>query len=331
MTEETIDPALQDFAQDVGILADQERRTSISRIMASFVKRRFRTKEDFLRQSVASLREHYGEEDWTEVVTLLVGLVLNSQKWLRVSALQILKVLFQQRETRNPVELLGSELLMPLLRLLETELAPAALEVLEEPMTISGGPPAKQVLRMSLQMKFLVKDVEPVTDVFGIPEDSGWCVARPDRSQEICRANIMAVFETCKVPSRPSQIHFEPDDMERLASPAPSEDDLSGLVQNLHELSSFFQGDNPSAEGVPSLTVPSQQLEARVAAILAKSTEHATDLPQTPFIDVFSVNRVTTFADERSDDESDYSSDSDAFVYDSPAALRDIRGTNGLR
>ena len=331
MTEETIDPALQEFAQDVGSLADEERRTSISRIMASFIKRRFRTKEDFLRQSVASLREHYGEEDWTEVVTLLVGLVLNSEKWLRVSALQILKVLFQQRETRNPVELLGSELLMPLLRLLETDLAPAALEVLEEPMTISGGPPAKQVLRMSLQMKFLVKDVESVTDVFGIPEESGWCVARPERSQNICRTNIMAVFGTCKVPSRPSQIHFEPDDMERLASPTPSEDDLGGLVRNLHELSSFFQGDNPSAEGVPSLTVPSQQFEARVAAILAKSTELSTDLPQTPFIDVFRVDSAPTFGDGRSDDESDYSSDSDAFVYDSPAALRSIRGANGLR
>jgi hypothetical protein len=284
---------------------------------------------------VASLREHYGEEDWTEVVTLLVGLVLNSEKWLRVSALQILKVLFQQRETRNPVELLGSELLMPLLRLLETDLAPAALEVLEEPMTISGGPPAKQVLRMSLQMKFLVRDVESVTDVFGIPEESGWCVARPERSQEICRTNIMAVFETCKVPSRPSQIHFEPDDMERLASPAPSEDDdLGGLVRNLHELSSFFQGDNPSARVVPSLTSPSQQLEARVAAILAKSTstEPSNDeLPQTPFIDVFRVDSATTFGDDRSDDESDYSSDSDAFVYDSPAAMRAIRGTNGLR
>jgi len=170
-----------------------------------------------------------------------------------------------------------------------------------------------------------------VTDVFGIPDDSGWCVARPERSQEICRTNIMAVFETCKVPSRPSQIHFEPDDMERLASPAPSEDDLGGLVQNLHELSSFFQGDNPSGDGVPLLTVPSQQLEARVAAILAKSTELSTDLPQTPFIDVFRVNSATTFGDERSDDESDYSSDSDAFVYDSPEALRAIRGTNGLR
>ena len=330
MTADTSDPALQTFAQEVSYLAEQEGRSSISRIMASFIKGRFRTKEDFLRQSVASLREHYGDEDWTEVVTLLLGLVLNSYRWLRVSALQILKVLFQQRETRSPVELLGSELLMPLLRLLETDLAPAALEVLEEPMTISGGPPAKQVLRMSMQMKSLTKDVESVADIFGIPEESGWCVARPERSQEICRSNIMAVFETCKVPSRPSQIHFEPEDVERLASPAPSEDDLGGLVQNLHELSSFFQGDSPAIETAPSSTEPSQQLEARVAAILAKSTESSTE-PQTPFIDVFRVDSATAFEQGVSDNESDYSSDSDAFVYDSPAALRAMRSVNGFR
>jgi furry protein family len=334
MTEETSDPALQTFAQDVGYLAEQEGRSSICRIMASFIKGRFRTKEDFLRQSVASLREHYGDEDWTEVVTLLLGLVLNSHKWLRVSALQILKVLFQQRETRNPVELLGSELLMPLLRLLETDLAHAALEVLQEPMTISGGPPAKQVLRMSMQLKSLTKDVESMTDIFGIPEASGWCIAQPERSQDICRSNIMAVFETCKVPSRPSQIHFEPEDVERLASPAPTEDDdLGGLVQNLHELSSFFQGDSPAAESAPPSTEPSQLLEARVAAILAKSTESSTDLPQTPFIDVFHVESAAAGAFEQggSDDDTDYSSDSDAFVYDSPAALRVMRGINGFR
>ncbi|KAI9447301.1 cell morphogenesis N-terminal-domain-containing protein [Russula earlei] len=339
MTEDTSDPALQTFAQDVGYLAEQEGRSSISRIMASFIKGRFRTKEDFLRQSVASLREHYGDQDWTEVVTLLLGLVLNSQRWLRVSALQILKILFQQRETRNPVELLGSELLMPLLRLLETDLATTALEVLEEPMTISGGLPAKQVLRMSMQMKSSTKDIESASDIFGIPEESGWCVARPERLQENCRSNIMAVFETCKVPSRPSQIHFEPEDVDRLASPAPSEDDdLGGLVRNLHELSSFFQGDHSAAasEIAPSLlsSEPSQQLEARVAAILAKSTESSNDIPQTPFIDVFRVDSATTttaFDQGGSDDESDYSSDSDAFVYDSPAAMRAMRNLNGSK
>ncbi|KAI0065268.1 hypothetical protein BV25DRAFT_1927987 [Artomyces pyxidatus] len=331
MTDEAVDEALEDFAQDVGYLADQEGRSSISRIMASFVKGRFRTKDDFLRQSVASLREHYGVDDWTEVVTLLLGLVLNQESWLRVSALQILKVLFQQRETRSPVELLGSELLMPLLRLLETDLASRALEVLEEPMTISGGLPARQVLRMSMLMKPMVKDVESVADVFGVPEASGWCVARPDELQELCRKNVMAVFDTCQVPSRPSRIDFEPEDIERLASPDPLEEDLGGLVQNLHELSSFFQEDGSSPKVPPVASAPSQQLAARVAAILAKSTDPITDIPQTPFVDVFRVDGLAPFGREESDDDSDYSSDSDAFMYDSPSALRAIRAVNGSK
>ncbi|KAF8509195.1 hypothetical protein BU17DRAFT_99100 [Hysterangium stoloniferum] len=55
--------------------------------------------------------------------------------------MQVLKGLFSHRESRNPLELLGSELLMPLLRLLQTDLASQALEVLDEPVTIVGGGP----------------------------------------------------------------------------------------------------------------------------------------------------------------------------------------------
>ena len=65
--------------------------------------------------------------------------------------------------------------------------------------------------------------------------------ARPDTLRENCRANVMAIFDTCKAPSRPSCISFEPEDVERLASPEPMEEDLGDLVQNLHELSTFFQ------------------------------------------------------------------------------------------
>jgi hypothetical protein len=64
---------------------------------------------------------------------------------------------------------------------------------------------------------------------------------------------------------------------------------------------------------------------------LAKSTESSGDIPQTPFIDVFRVDGAATFEQGVSDDESDYSSDSDAFMYDSPAALRSMRNTNGLK
>jgi len=140
------------------------------------------------------------------------------------------------------------------LRLLETDLASQALEVLEEPMTISGGPSAKHVLRMSMHTKML-GDVESIADVFGMPEESGWCVAQSEKLRHVCRTNMMAVFDTCKMPSRPSRIDFEPE-TEAEALSASLDDDLGGLVQNLHELTSFFStsnGDRPKIE-IPAPT-----------------------------------------------------------------------------
>ena len=330
MATDTHDEHLKEFATNIARLADMEERSSISRIMTSFVKSRFRTKDDFLRQSVSSLREHYGSDHWTEVVTLLLGLVLNKERWLRVQSLQILKVLFQQRETRNTVEVLGSELLMPLLRLLETDLAPQALDVLEEPMTISGGPAAKHVLRMSMHIKTL-GSVENHTEVFGMPEDSGWCVARSDALRQICRSNTMAVFDTCKMPSRPSRIEFEPEQESETFSASLSaslDEDLGGLVQNLHELTSFFSTSATTHHAMDPMPTPSQQLEARVAAILAKSTD-MTEVPQTPFEDVFRVNGMPTLDDEEDDSSSDGESEMDAFIFDSPSVYRSA--PNGFR
>jgi len=324
--------ALKTFAEDIGSLAIQEKRHSIHKIMTSFAKGHFRTRDDFLRQSVASLREHYGAQHWTEVVTHLLGLVLNQERWLRIHAMQVLKVLFQHRETRNPVELLGSELLMPLLRLLETDLAPQALDVLEEPMAMSGGgPTAKHVLRMSMHFGTLpvVSDPDPesIPTVFGVPENSGWCIARADVVRATCQANVMAVFDTCSVPTRPSRIEFEPE-VEALASiKTPLADDLGGIVQNLHELTNFFTK-NPSTSRPNGSSVPTLRLEARVAAILAKSTapDSITDTPQTPFLDVFNVGGIDHRED--SDEYSDSDSDTDAFVFDSVLARK---APNGLR
>ncbi|CAK5277635.1 unnamed protein product [Mycena citricolor] len=323
------DPALKEFAGNVAVLAEGDGLQSIQRIMTSFAKGHFRTRDDFLRQSVFSLREHYGSEYWTEVVTLLLGLVLNRQRWLRVQAMQILKVLFQQRETRNPVELLGSELLMPLLRLLETDLAPQALEVLEEPMVMSGGLPAKHVLRMSMHgPRQATKDANSAAVVFGVPELSGWCVAQADTLRNSCRANVMAVCDMVSLPTRPSRIDFEPE-VEALAISGPQHEDLGGLVQNLHDLTTFFQDDSERSSETGSFTIPDKRLEARVAAILAKSisSENIADGPQTPFRDVFHVDSMSSAED--SDEYSDSDSELDAFIYDSPAIYRSA--PNGLR
>ena len=148
---------------------------------------------------------------------------------------------------------------------------------------------------------------------------------------KMCRANVMAVFNSYNLPSRPSRIDFEPEDIERLASPDPLDEDLGGLVQNLHELSTYFQDDEVDLKGATLPVMPSHQLEARVAAILAKSTENMADLPQTPFVDVFRVDGIASFAPNDSDDDSVFSSDSEAFVFDSPSALRQMQGGNGSR
>jgi hypothetical protein len=315
MSTDSHDASLHQFASNIAKLAEAEGRHSISRIMESFVKSRFRTKDDFLRQSVSSLREHYGSDYWAEVVTLLMSLVLNQERWLRMQSMNILKVLFQQRETRDPVDLLGSELLMPLLRLLETDLADQALEVLEEPMMISGGLPAKQVLRMSMRPKSHVNDADAVAEVFGMPEESGWCVAHAAARRQRCRANLVAIFDTCSLRIRPSRIVFEPE--LPIAIAAAEDDDLGNLVHDLHELTTFFQDESgPPMVGAPA---PSRQLEARVAAILAKSTDPVNDVPQTPLLDgAFMIGNHLDDSDDGGED-SDSESDDDAFVFDLPA------------
>ena len=321
------DNSMKETAEAISILANEEKRHSIHKIMTSFSKGHFRTRDDFLRQSVASLREHYGAHHWAEIVTLLLGLVLNQERWLRIHAMQVLKVLFQQRETRSPVELLGSELLMPLLRLLESDLAPQALDVLEEPIAMSGGgPTAKHVLRMSMHLSSAPQHSDPdsiPTVVFGIPKDSGWCIAQADELRETCRANVMAVFDTCSMPSRPSRIDFEPE-LEALASiKTPLADDV-GLGKNLHD---FINGNGSARPSV--LSIPTRRLEARVAAILAKSTapDSISDIPQTPFIDVFRVS--ASHDTDNSDSDSDSDSDADAFVFDSISSPLSV--PNGAR
>ncbi|KAF6757763.1 cell morphogenesis N-terminal-domain-containing protein [Ephemerocybe angulata] len=225
-----------------------------------FAKNAFRTRDDFLRQSVSTLREHYGARNWTDY---------RDARWVRTHAMQVVK-------TRNPVELLGSELLMPLLRLLETELAPQALEVLEEP-----------ILDVRMQIPNLMKQ---------------------QQQQEADSGNVIAVFDTCSVPTRPSRIDFEPE-VEALASIKTPNSELMQVHQT------------------PVVPIPTRRLEARVAAILAKSTapDFVSDMPQTPFIDVFRIGsggEEGLVREEESEEDTDSDSDADSFIFDSVTSPR---------
>lgn len=224
------------------------------------------------------------------MVVLLLGLTLNEKEWLRRQTMQILKIFFQVIDTRSEAFAnLGSELLMPLLRLLSTPLSSQALEVLDEPIVINGGPAANQILRMSLQWgnngseKFNSNQRrEQASDaaIFGAPDDSGWAVAHPQDLTTRTRINVQAVFKTCEltldVTPIDSNVNFVVDDdyemeqdQDRSEFEFPEDhrayrDDQEGdetasvgdLVNQLHDLSSFFAEDphQPTASGSASFS-----------------------------------------------------------------------------
>jgi Cell morphogenesis C-terminal len=261
----TTDVDITTLAIDIAQLAELEGRHSISKLMKSFSKGIIRTRDDLLRQGVSCIREH--SQDPTVPVTLLLGLVLNSRKWIQIKTMEILKTLFQNPLSRTPIA--RSELLDPLLRLLTTDLAPQALEVLDEPLTIAGGPnPAQGQALVS-------PSGQGAKTVFGIPTESGWAVPMPEERIQICRSNILAVYDTCKPNNRPSMITFEPETRNLLATqsffPVQNPTSLGDLVSTLNDLNNFFQKDDVLLKPNGTTGLERADSKRRVAEIVSRS------------------------------------------------------------
>lgn len=153
------------LAENIAALAAKNGKVDIERVATSVAKKRFRTTDDLLRQAMGScVRSGFLPNHATGMALTLLALTFNAEPWLRKRTLQVLKIFFQSVDTRRQeLHELGPELLMPLLRLLSTDLSLEALEVLEEKILASvpsaganqsgqrRGPNAQQIVRMSLQ------------------------------------------------------------------------------------------------------------------------------------------------------------------------------------
>lgn len=169
-------------------------------------------------------------------------------------------------------------------------------------------------MRMSLQVNALKQ--EPGGVVFGVPSETGWCIAKPARMTQDTRLNIMLTYDMCRMP-RPSMLIFEPEPDE-LDEPGPEdssqEDDLGNLLGRLAGLNSYFK--DASAE-------PSEEALHRAQAILSKSS-HPELVPETPLADrLFDVEPPSpqsyTFGDsddEESEGEERPSDPEDSFAFD---------------
>jgi hypothetical protein len=248
--------------------ADRQGLEAIGLVLDDYISNKLQSSGELLSQLFGAIKEFYLPQLDFKMVTYLIGLLTNSLSWVRVHTMRILCVAIPEVDMRNP-ELAGhgSDLISPLLRLLQTELCMNALEVLDNIMTVSGSHMDKHHLRMSMTRgpsKVIRKEYERTQSLFGIPESSGWAVPVPAKKTEATRANIHAAFYMCQSAEGSSaeatptaEVEFHNDDFpygyfdapertETMLSDEGRMDVPTGdLVMKLDSLDDFF--DEPSS------------------------------------------------------------------------------------
>ncbi|WWD01575.1 hypothetical protein V866_008520 [Kwoniella sp. B9012] len=194
---------LASMALDLAALADAQGNASFSRLLTSFARVRFRAKDDFIRQASSLLRDFMSTHA-LDIVTLLLGFILNPNDWMREKSMSILKLVLQHPEARVPIQQNGNELLVPLLRLVSTKHSSQALDVLDIPLPPSSmDPSASGMLSPNSFSK------EGGGEIFGsINDETGWSIAKSKEFSALTKENVHAVFNTCAIETRAASAHF---------------------------------------------------------------------------------------------------------------------------
>lgn len=284
MEEESPDPAVVPTVETLLHIADIQGLRSIAVALDDYLGHRYPSAKDFVVQLYAALHEYYLPDLEFQMLTMLMGLLTNATAWVKIHTMRILRVIITEVDMKKPeIASHGSDMISPLLRLLQTEYCMEALEVLDNIMSMTGSSMDKHHLRMSMTRftsKAVRKEYERAQSLFGIPEASGWAIPMPARKTESTRANTHAVFYMCQMNSQnmeggmpesdiptPAEMEFEFEFHDEYAygylpvsdrADTMMSDDARGLehqpmgdlISKLDSLDDFF--DDLSSTGPPS-------------------------------------------------------------------------------
>ena len=181
--------------------AEFQEHQEISRVLNAFVKGMYIESGEFLKQILSTLGRTFFPTWELKSLIFLIGLLTNRLPWYKLRTLEILCALIPDIDTRRPeIASQGPDLISPLLRLLQTEYCPQALEVMDHIMIMSATPMDKHHMRMSMASsgsRSIRKEYEKTQSLYGIPEDTGWSIPMPAIHSNTTRANMQAVFYTC--------------------------------------------------------------------------------------------------------------------------------------
>ncbi|AEO55251.1 hypothetical protein MYCTH_2298895 [Thermothelomyces thermophilus ATCC 42464] len=221
--QQFLDRGIVQTAETLMAAAEEQGLTSVSMVLDDYLAFKYPSDEDFIAAMFAALRERFLPTLDFRMLTMLMGFLTNGISWVKIKTMRILRVIIPEIDMKKPeIASHGSDMISPLLRLLQTEYCMEALEVLDNIMTMSGSSMDKHHLRMSMTRptsRAVRKEFERTQSLFGIPEPSGWAVPMPARKTDTTRANIHAAFYMCQSeegivaqPTMTPEVEFHPDD-----------------------------------------------------------------------------------------------------------------------
>ena len=189
---------IQTAADSLIFLATEKNQPSLSRLVDSLAKDKFRSKKDFMSQVVSFISRNYFPKYSAQTLVFLLGLLLNRAGWIKIQTVEILKYVFPLVDlTGSEFIGVGADLISPLLRLLLTDYEPQAISVLDCVPNVSGSKMDKDVLRISMGNTDVKNNLNATATLFGLPEESGWSVPMPTMTAAMTRHNVHTVFTSC--------------------------------------------------------------------------------------------------------------------------------------
>lgn len=268
--DQTVEEAdVRASAEVLAQVAESYGCTDLSQALTAFANKRYRNDSDFVAQTMSAIRSAFFPDFEYGSLVFLLSLLTNKIDWMKINTMEVLCFIIPEIDTQKPeIATKGSDLISPLLRLLQTDFCPQALKVLDFVMDMAGAatPLEKQHLRMSIagshSTRAVRKQYDKTQSLYGIPEETGWSVPMPAHHAHITRTNVHAVFYTCgnnedldeaqvttpKIEFRQEEFPFSPLSDYRTAT-MMSEDTrgdshIGELVMKLDSLDDFFEDDD---------------------------------------------------------------------------------------
>ncbi|KAL4736224.1 cell morphogenesis N-terminal-domain-containing protein [Aspergillus similis] len=256
-------------------VAEGEGCPRLAASLLGFANGQYKAENDFLSHIITEIRSYYyPQQDFLSLV-FLMGLLTNATDWFRVKVMKILCAVIPEVDMRrSDVASHGPDLISPLLRLLQTDLCPQALQVMDHIMTVSGNPMERHHIRMSMasstSSRAIRKEYERIQSLYGIPEPTGWSIPMPAAQSAVTRHNVHAVFYTCAEVDRvdaqepvPAEVEFHADDYNDNFFPmradtmqsieTQTDGNMGDIVQKLDSLDDFFEDTESSHSTLDAL------------------------------------------------------------------------------